>query len=201
MRVSPAPVVAPRSTCGTPRLAPVRARVRRFGLGALVLGLAGARASAAQATPRTSSAGADTVALLAEARAFMDGYGRDLRAGNRAALGARYDTAGAYAVSMGRKALRPYAEIVAGYATAPPQRITFRDFSYEVLGPGAVLVAGLFDLAAADTARAPLTFAYIGVLRRGPGGLRLRLEHESPDRRAFGPPPEARPAPRDSTRP
>ena len=169
-------------------------------LATLALGLAGARASAAQATPPPSSAGADTVALLAAARAFMDGYGRDLRAGRGAALGARYDTAGSYVVGMGRKTLRAYAEITAGYASAPPQRITFRDLAYEALGPGAVLVTGLFDLAADDTTRAPLTFAYVGVLRRGPGGLRLRLEHESPDPRALGwRPPAQTAAPRGAT--
>ncbi len=133
----------------------------------------------------------------------MDAYGRDLRAGNRAALGARYDTSGAYVVGMGHRALRRYADIAAGYATVPPQRITFRDLAYEALGPSAVLVTGLFDVAADDGVRAPLTFAYIGVLRGGPGGLRIRLEHESPDPRALGwrPPDASKPAPHDSTRP
>ena len=43
-----------------------------------------------------------------EARAFMDAYARDLLAGNRQAIAARYDRTGSYLLGNGRKVFMPH---------------------------------------------------------------------------------------------
>src|SRR3954468_13663116 len=81
---------------------------------ALVLWLIGAAPAVAQVSSQVAkSATVDTTALLDDARRFMESYARDLRAGDRAALAARYDRAGAFRVGMGQKALQSQAAIAA----------------------------------------------------------------------------------------
>ena len=68
-----------------------------------------------------------------EARAFMDAYARDLLAGDRAAIGARYDRSGAYLLGNGRKELAPYDSVVAQYRGdrwTPPAGFEWRDLSF-----------------------------------------------------------------------
>ena len=130
---------------------------------------------------RTDSTAA--VGLTNEARAFMDAYARDLLAGDRAAIGARYDRTGAYLLGNGRKALLPHDSVVAQYRDgrwAPPTAFEWRDLSFEPVGPDAVVVAGLFSWTAA-TGSQPLTLSYTALLRRQDGALRIRLEDESID--------------------
>jgi hypothetical protein len=143
-------------------------------------------------------AGAPSAAgVVEEARAFMDSYARDLLAGNRAAVSARYDRSGAYFMGNGRKEFEPYDSIVARYGGpgwSPPASFEWRDLSFEPLGPDAVVVAGRF-LWGVRQGSAPLTLSYTGLLRRQGGVLRIRLEDESLDPRTL-PPPQ----PRDTAR-
>ena len=133
-----------------------------------------------------------------EARAFMEAYARDLLAGDRAAIGARYDRSGAYFLGNGRKEFVSYDSVVAQYRDArwaPPTAFEWRDLSYEPVGSDAVVVAGLLSWTSA-AGSAPMVLSYTALLWRQDGSLRIRLEDESIDPRSM---PAARP-PADSTR-
>ena len=128
-------------------------------------------------TPATERAAAN--ALVAEAQAFMAGYARDLAGGNREGIIARYDPRGAYFVGQGRKELVPPDSTAAIYRSRwqPPASFAWRDLSYEVAGPDAVVVTGLFDWGL-DGGRT-LTFSYTGLLLRRDGRWLIRLDDES----------------------
>ena len=69
----------------------------------------------------------------------------------------------------------------ARYATdwQPPAAFEWRDLAYEVLGPDAVVVTGLFAWTR-RTSGAPNVQSYAALLRRHPGGgLRIRVEAEA----------------------
>jgi len=129
-------------------------------------------------------------ALVREARAFMDAYARDLREGDRNGIVERYDPRGAYLVGMGRKELVPIDSIRASYLGRwqPPAGFEWRDLSYEVAGPDAVAVTGLFVWTVSGGRST--TYSYTGLLLRQGGRLRIRLEDES-----AAPPPRPAPAP------
>ncbi|HEX8362119.1 MAG TPA: DUF4440 domain-containing protein [Longimicrobium sp.] len=152
-------------------------------------------ASTACTPPARGSSGPSGAGVEAEARAFMDAYARDLLAGNRAAIAARYDRRGAYFMGNGQKDFQPYEAIVARYGGPrwnPPATFEWRDLSFEPAGPDAVLVAGRFTWG--RQGRAPMTLSYTGFLHRQDGVLRIRLEDESFDPRDMPPP-----AQRDTT--
>lgn len=134
--------------------------------------------------------------IEAEARAFMESYARDLIAGDREAVAARYDRAGAYTVGNGEKTFDTFEQIRARYLSdrwQPPAAFAWRDLSYEPAGPDAIMVIGTFDWT--RSGRPPLTVSYTSLLVRKDGALRIRLEDESVDPRAVAPP-----CPRDSAR-
>lgn len=154
-------------------------------LTAVLLALAAACAGPSAAPPASAPRGG----VEAEARSFMDAYARDLLAGDRAAIAARYDSAGAYFMGNGHKEFMPYEAIRARYSGAewgPPRSFEWRDLSYEVVGPDAVVVTGLFAWGLCPGAP-PLVMSYTGLLVRRAGGLRIRLEDESANPRT--PPP------------
>jgi hypothetical protein len=130
----------------------------------------------------------------AEARAFMEGYARDLIGGNREGIADRYDRRGAYLLGNGRKALEPFDSIAARYRTdwGPPPSFEWQNLSFEPVGPDAVAVAGQFLWGREGAA--PLPASYSALLVRQEGRLRIRVEDESIDPRAL------RPACADSTR-
>ncbi|MBW3570422.1 MAG: ketosteroid isomerase family protein [Gemmatimonadetes bacterium] len=116
----------------------------------------------------------------AEARAFMESYARDLRAGAREAIVARYDRRGAYLVGNGRKELLTVDALRAIYTGPdwqPPATFEWRDLSYEVLGDDAVMVVGRFEWTDAQGKMLPIS--YTGLLLRQDGAWRIRLEDES----------------------
>lgn len=126
---------------------------------------------------------ASTKAVVDEARAFMDAYARELLAGDRAAIGARYDRTGAYFLGNGRKEFVTYDSVVAQYKAAswsPPASFSWRDLTFEPAGPDAVVVAGQF-VWGANTGGATLSMSYTALLRRQDGVLRIRVEDESLD--------------------
>lgn len=129
-------------------------------------------------------AGAPSNATVAdEARTFMDTYARDLLAGDRTAIAARYDRTGTYFLGNGRKEFTTYDSVVAMYRGAawnPPASFEWRDLSFEPVGPDAVVVAGQFVWGPAAGAP-PMTLSYTSLLRRQEGALRIRLEDESVD--------------------
>jgi hypothetical protein len=151
--------------------------------------------SAACARVEAQGSAPANAGVVEEARAFMDSYGRDLLAGNRAAIAARYDRRGAYFMGNGLKEFQPYDSIVARYQGpnwSPPASFEWRDLSFEPAGPDAVIVAGRFVWG--RPGKTPLTLSYTGFLHRQDGVLRIRLEDESVDPRAVQPP-----AQRDTT--
>lgn len=152
-------------------------------LAAAALALAALPACAALQPP--VAAEADSAAIVAEAQAFMDSYARDLRAGNRDAIAARYYRGGAWLLGNGRKRFQTTAEIEATYRGSdwsPPVSFAWRELSFEPLGADAVVVAGLFDWGLAE-GQPPVTVSYTGLLLRQDGELRIRLEDESAQRR------------------
>jgi hypothetical protein len=97
-------------------------------------------------TPATERAAAN--ALVTQAQAFMSSYAGDLLAGRRDAIIARYDPRGAYRVGNGDKEFLPLDSLAAQYHSErwhAPASFAWRDLSYEVAGPDAVVVTGLFD--------------------------------------------------------
>jgi hypothetical protein len=138
---------------------------------------------AAAVTPASvSGQGTDPAAasaLVREAEAFMEGYARDLRGGERERIIERYDPRGAYFVGQGRKTLLPLDSIQASYRGRwrPPFSFEWQDLSYEVVGPDAVVVTGRFTWGLSAEQR--LSFSYTGLLLRQDGRLRIRLEDES----------------------
>jgi hypothetical protein len=144
------------------------------------------------------TASATSADVVAEARAFMDAYARDLLAGDRAAVAARYDRTGVHMLGNGRKEFAPYDSVVARYqgsGWSPPRSFEWRDLSFEPVGPDAVVVAGRF-LWGSAAGGAPVGLSYTSLLRRQDGVLRIRLEDESVDPSSV---PAARP-PADSAR-
>lgn len=110
---------------------------------------------------------------------FMDGYAADLRAGDRAAIAARYSRSGAYLLGFEAKRLHTPAEIAARYAGPgwqKPDGFAWNDLTVETAGPDACLVTGGFTCTAKGRS-APA--AYTGLLVREDGMLRLRIEHEN----------------------
>ena len=172
-------------------------RVARLGLCAAALtGLLACDGSQGKDVRQNDSVSA--VAITDEAGAFMDTYARDLLAGDRAAIGARYDRNGAYLLGNGRKQFSPYDSVVARYRDArwtPPDAFEWRDLSFEPVGSDAVLVAGLAAWTSASGST-PIILSYTAVLKRQDGSLRIRLEDESIDPRTI---PPVRP-PADSAR-
>ena len=135
-------------------------------------------------TPATERAAANT--LVTQAQAFMSTYAEDLLAGRRDAIIARYDPRGAYLVGNGEKKLVPLDSIAATYRGRwrAPASFAWRDLSYEVVGPDAVVVTGLFDWGAG--AERKIQVSYTGLLLRRDGRWMIRLEDES-----FAPPPRS----------
>jgi hypothetical protein len=129
-------------------------------------------------TPATQRAASD--ALVSEARAFMESYAADLRAGRRDAIIARYDPRGAYLVGRGHKELVPMDSLVVSYRQRwqPPASFAWSDLSFEPAGPDAVVVTGLFDWGV--SAERTMRFSYTGLLLRRDGRWMIRVEDEDP---------------------
>ncbi len=130
---------------------------------------------------RAESEAAAAAELVTDAEAFMAAYAEDLRRGDRTALAARYDPAGVYELRPGRAHRSTHDAIAARYATdwQRPAAFEWRDLTYEVVGPDAVVVTGLFAWTR-TAGGGPHVWSYIGLLRRQPeGSLRIRLEAEA----------------------
>jgi hypothetical protein len=118
--------------------------------------------------------------VVAEARAFMGGYARDLLAGDRAAVAARYDRSGAWIVRAGEARLLPHDALVQRYAErwTPPAAFEWRDLNFIPSGPDAVTVIGRFVWTAeGQTSR---LVSYHGQFVREDGELRILVEDETP---------------------
>lgn len=128
-------------------------------------------------TPQTVRAAAER--QVTEAQAFMASYAEDLLAGRRDAIIARYDTRGAWLVGHGAKRLMPVDSIAALYRGGwqPPATFAWRDLSYEVAGPDAVVITGLFDWGMASGGK--VTLSYTSLLVRRDGRWMIRVEDES----------------------
>ena len=148
--------------------------------------------AAAQASAAAPAAAAEAP-VVAEARAFMADYQRDLASGNRAGIAARYDRRGAYMLGRGTKKLLSHDFLREGYMTKwrQPKAFAFEDLSFEPAGPDAVVVVGKFKWTNAEVGSVGLdgtshpsaaakTFTYTGLLVRQDGVLRIRVEDEDP---------------------
>lgn len=119
---------------------------------------------------------------VAQAKVFMASYAKDLTAGNRLGLAARYSADGAYMLGFSAKTHHSPSDLHSLYASkqwVKPASFAWRDLSYEALGPDTVIVTGGFEWAE-NGGKPPGLFAYTALLRRESGGWRIRLEHENP---------------------
>lgn len=147
----------------------------------LVIALLAAPLAAVSPLQASQSASLAQDRLTAEATAFMAAYADELRAGDRAAIAARYDRRGAWRVGDGTAVLDSWERISAIYAGTqwqPPAAFEWRDLAYEPAGPDSVVVVGRFAWTPA-AGQAPLVFSYTALLVRQDGALRIRLEDES----------------------
>lgn len=130
--------------------------------------------------PAAAHAQAADSALFAEARAFMDAYGRDLGAGNREGIAARYDRRGIQFMFNGNGQFVSWDSVAAQYRTKwrQPAAFEWRDLVFVPAGPDAVVVNGNF-LWTMETGGEPMRFRYTALLMRQDGALRIRLEDES----------------------
>lgn len=136
--------------------------------------------SAIGAQQQTVVAAADSARLVAEAQAFMDGYARELLAGDRAAIAARYDRTGAWRMGMGAREFESWERIrdlYAGPQWGPPTGFVWRDLAFEPVAADAVMVLGRFEWTTKTGQVLP--FSYTALLRRRDGALRIRVEDES----------------------
>lgn len=122
----------------------------------------------------------------AEVEGFMRAYEAELRARDREAVIARYDSAGAYVLGDGGKAFLSFDSIAGRYRAGwqGPAFFEFRDLSYEPAGTDAMVVAGRFRWLQPGTTDT-LLFSYTSLVRRTPAGLRIRLENESTGQRGL----------------
>jgi hypothetical protein len=153
--------------------------MRRAVTALLVLSLTPAFSYAAP--PARAADAAAQASLVAEAQAFMASYAEDLIAGDRAAIAARYDRTGSWVLGNGHKMFSTAAATEAYYAGSgwqPPERFEWHDLSYEVTGPGSVLVLGTFVWKPKDGSPERIV-SYTGLLVRQDGQLRIRVEDES----------------------
>ncbi len=141
----------------------------------------GAWAVGAAAWLVAGAAAAAEAPVIAEARAFMAAYGAELARGDRAAVAARYDRAGAFFLVGGGRDFSPHPQIVADYAQkwTPPKSFEWRDLHFDAVGKDAVVVNGRFMW---GSERGVELYTYTGFLRRQDGKLRIRLEDETPGR-------------------
>lgn len=118
-------------------------------------------------------------AVVAEAQAFMEGYARDLLAGDRAAIAARYDRSGAWMVHAGQARLMPYDAIARRYAEqwSPPTAFEWRDLVFVPSSDDAITVIGRF-LWTDESGSADL-LSYHGQFAREDGELRILVEDEA----------------------
>jgi hypothetical protein len=118
--------------------------------------------------------------MLSEARTFMDGYGRDLAAGDRAAIAARYDRNGAYLIRNGRRELFSFDQIRGRYANpawTPPQSFNWIGLVFDPIDPNVIVVSGRF--ACNCRAGGPTEIgSYLAVLRRQGRSFGIRVEDE-----------------------
>jgi hypothetical protein len=145
----------------------------------LALLLLSAACAAASPAAARAQEPADSM-VVAEASAFMDAYGSDLRMGERESIAARYDRRGAYVMFNGQREFAPWDSLAAQYRTGwqQPAAFEWRDLLFLPAGPDAVAVNGHFFW----TVRAgeePIRFRYMALLVRQDGVLRIRLEDES----------------------
>ncbi len=136
--------------------------------------------AAACAPAATRAQAPDDAPLVAEARAFMEAYGRDLAAGNREGIAARYDRGGPYIMFNGEREMVPWEQLAAQYRTTwrQPAAFEWRDLVFLPAGPDAVVVNGHFFWTRPGGAE-PTRLRYTALLVRQEGELRIRLEDES----------------------
>lgn len=110
---------------------------------------------------------------------FYDSYADDLRKHRREAITNRYDNRGYFRVGNGTKTFMPFEEIKKWYLTgwSGPVLFEWKNLSFEVLSPEAVVVTGLFDLQTIQ--QQLLTYSYSALLVKKTAGWRIRIEDES----------------------
>jgi hypothetical protein len=129
-------------------------------------------------SPALAAAQTAEPAIVAEAQAFMDGYARDLLAGDRTAIASRYDRDGAWMVHAGETRLMPHDAIARRYAErwSPPAAFEWKDLVFVPSGPDAVTVIGRFVWTSeGETA----LLSYHGQFVREDGELRILVEDEA----------------------
>jgi hypothetical protein len=115
------------------------------------------------------------------ARAWFEDYARELKAGDRSAIVARYHHDGAWIVRNGVPKLLSSKDLEARYRQPqwqPPVHFKWKDLVLEPVGEGGLLAVGqlLWKAEGANTAQ---LYSYTGLLLQVDGKWRIRLEDEN----------------------
>lgn len=134
----------------------------------------------AAAVAQTAPEAVAEAAIVVEAREFMASYARDLLAGDRAAIAARYHRQGVWMVHAGQSRFFAHDSIARRYAEDwdAPSAFEWRDLVFIPSGEDAVTVVGRFVWTPAG--EEPVLIAYHGQFIRQDGQLRIRVEDETP---------------------
>lgn len=129
--------------------------------------------------PSVAAAQSPEPAIVAEAQAFMDGYARDLLAGDRTAIAARYDRDGAWIVKSGAARLMSHDAVTRLYAErwSPPAAFEWKDLVFIPSGEDAITVVGRFIWT--EDGETPALLSYHGQFVREDGELRILVEDEA----------------------
>jgi hypothetical protein len=128
------------------------------------------------------SEAAERSRVVAEARQLMQGYADDLRAGDRAALAARYARQGAWRLTPDSRFVRrqQWEEIRDAFAApdwSRPAHFDWFTLNFHFIDSNNVAVVASVDRSGGSPA---FTHLYSALLVREEGVLRIRLEHEAP---------------------
>lgn len=130
----------------------------------------------------TASTTGPAVPIATDAQAFMDAYARDLVAGNKDAIIARYHPQGVFILAEGIDDLMKSRQLAEFYRTQwqKPHAFTWKGLRFRPLSSETILIDGGFETQA--TADKPAQyFSYLAVLIRENGKLRIRSEIEFPE--------------------
>ena len=123
----------------------------------------------------------ENLGTLESAKTFMAAYANDLNSANRTAIIQRYDPRGHYQLGNGRKTFLSQSRNRCYLENGVHQvRLTGMIYLFEVLGPEAIVVTGLFDWVATNGEKRTLLLFLSAIASKRE--WKIRVEDES---RAF----------------
>jgi hypothetical protein len=153
-------------------------RIRRIGLGRTSLILLCLACAPAEVSPsRSTDSPAD---LEAMARSHYEGYTQAIATPRRDAIAGFYAVNGATRVINGVASHRSRAALDSSYRGpwSPPAYFAWDTLAFDSIGPGQVLVTGLFHWQSAGQSDT-MPWIYAALLHAADSGLAIVFEHET----------------------